>query len=341
MVEEEITIKVSIRTISEVTGFSPATISNALNHKKGVNKETAKEIFKVANEMGYVNKQKILRIKLVIYKRNGLIIDNSPFFTNLLEGVETECRESGYEMMVSNLDKRSDSFEQRLDEILEDAATAVIMLGTEALDEDFEKLKDAKCPIVILDSWCSSMAFNGVFINNIDSAKNAVENLIQKGHREIGYLRGEFRIKAFDAREDGYSRALNQYGINRNEQYIVTLSTTMEGAYKEMLSYLSHKPNLPTAFFADNDMIALGAMKALIEKGYRIPEDISIIGFDDLDASEIATPRLTTIRVFKQEMGQMAVRRLFDVIRDGNAIKTKTQVCTEFIERDSVKNITK
>jgi LacI family transcriptional regulator len=88
-------------------------------------------------------------------------------------------------------------------------------------------------------------------------------------------------------------------------------------------------------------MIALGAMKALIEKGYRIPEDISLIGFDDLDSCEISTPRLTTIRVFKQEMGQLAVRRLRDVIKDGNGIKSKIQICTEFIERESVRDITK
>lgn len=334
-------MKASIKTISELTGFSPATISNALNHKKGVNKETSEKIFKVADEIGYAVESRISRIKLVIYKRNGSIVDNSPFFTNLLEGVETECRESGYDMVVCNLDRRSDSYEQRLDELLEDKTTAVIMLGTEALDEDFERYKDAKCPLVILDSWCTSMNFNGILINNADSAKNAVEHLIQKGHREIGYLRGKFRIKAFSARANGYNRALFKNGISIKEQYIVTLSTTMDGAYKDMISYLNQRPNLPTAFFADNDMIALGAMKALIEKGYRIPEDVSLIGFDDLTSCEISTPRLTTIKVFKQEMGQLAVRRLLEVIRDGNGIKSKIQICTEFVERDSVKDLRK
>lgn len=332
-------MKASIRKISELTGFSPATISNALNRKKGVNKETSEMIFKVAKEIGYENEYRISRIKLVIYKVNGSIIDNSPFFTNLLEGVEMECRESGYDMIVCNLDKRSADFEQRLEEILSDKATAVIMLGTEALDEDFERFKDARCPMVILDSWYTSMDFNGVLINNADSAKNAVEYLIRKGHREIGYLRGAFRIKAFSARSSGYSRALYKHGIPVKEDYIVTLSTTMDGAYKDMLNYLEGSPKLPTSFFADNDMIALGAMKALIEKGYRVPEDVSLIGFDDLSSCEISTPRLTTIRVFKQEMGQIAVRRLLEVIRNSKGIKSKIQICTEFVERDSVRQL--
>lgn len=334
-------MKPSIRKISDITGFSPATVSNALNQKKGVNKETSKAIFQVANELGYVNELKISRIMLVIYKRNGSIVDTSPFFTNLLEGVETECRESGYEMTICNLDRRSDSYETRLSEILNDRSTAIIMLGTEAQDEDFERFKDAKCPIVILDSWSTSMEFNGILINNADSARNAVEYLIEKGHTKIGYLRGGFRIKAFSARANGYSRALHKEGIGIKEEYIVTLNTTMDGAYKDMLTFLKKNPSLPTAFFADNDMIALGAMKALIEKGYRVPDDVSLIGFDDLSSSEISTPRLTTIRVFKQEMGQMAVRRLLDVIRNGTSIKSKTQVCTEFIERDSVKDLNK
>lgn len=334
-------MKASIRKISEITGYSPATISNALNNKKGVNRETSETIFKVANEIGYVNQSKVSKILLVIYKRNGSIIDNSPFFTNLLEGVESECREAGYDMTICNLDKRSASYNDRLDEILNDKTIGVIMLGTEALDEDFESYKNAKCPLVILDSWSTTMNFDGVLINNADSAKSAVEYLMKKGHTQIGYLKGRFRIKAFSARASGYSRALHKHGHSINEKYIVTLNTTMDGAYKDMLLYLESKPELPTAFFADNDMIALGAMKALIEKNYRIPEDISLIGFDDLASCEISTPRLTTIKVFKQEMGRMAVRRLIDVIRNGNGIKTKTQICTEFMERDSVKDLTR
>jgi LacI family transcriptional regulator len=295
----------------------------------------------VANEIGYSNETRISRIRLVIYKRNGSIIDNSPFFSNLLEGVENECREFGYELIISNLDRRSEYFDQRLEEILSDKTTAVIMLGTEAMDEDFDRFLDASCPMVILDSWSTSMNFNGILINNSDSAKNAVEYLIEKGHKEIGYLKGKFRIKAFHARATGYSRALYKHGIPINDQYIVPLSTSMDGAYKDMLLYLNQKPKMPTAFFADNDMIALGSMKALIEKGYRVPEDISLIGFDDLESCEISTPRLTTIRVFKQEMGQLAVRRLRDVIKDENGIKSKIQICTEFVERDSVKDLNK
>ena len=105
-------MKASIKQISEITGFSPATISNALNHKKGVNQKTAERIFQVAKEIGYISENKITKIKLVIYKRNGLIIDDSPFFPILLKGVENECRASGYEMVICNVDRNDPDYEE-------------------------------------------------------------------------------------------------------------------------------------------------------------------------------------------------------------------------------------
>ena len=334
-------MKISIKKISEATGFSPATISNALNYKKGVNKDTSAEIFRVAKEMGYISEVRISKIKFVIYKRNGLIIDDSPFFSLLIGGVEKECRASGYELVIYNLDRCNADYEERVKWILNDTASAVVLLGSELMDEDLDLYKGAKCPLLILDYWDSDMNFNGVLINNADSARMAVEYLIDKGHKEIGYLRGNFRIKAFRSRAVGYSIALSKHNLVQNKKYTFMLSTTMDGSHKDMEAYLKKKPKLPTAFFADNDMIALGAMKALQEAGYKIPEDISIIGFDDLPFSEIATPRLTTIRVSKQEMGQLAVRRIIDMMKYGGDIRTKIQVCTDFVERDSVRNLNK
>lgn len=332
-------MKVSIKLISEATGFSPATVSNALNNKRGVNKETAAEVFRAAKEMGYIPENRITKIKFVIYKRNGKIIDDTPFFKLLIDGVENECRKLGYEMVICNLDRRTEDYEEQVRWLIGDATAAVILLATELMDEDLELFRSAKCPFLIFDSFDSAMSFNGVLINNADSARVAVEYLMGKGHKKIGYLRGEFRIKAFRSRYMGYSRALNNHGITVDKQYTFTLDTTLEGSYRKMSEILQKKPELPTAFFADNDVIALGAMKALQEHGHRVPEDISIIGFDDLPFCEISSPRLTTIRVSKQEMGEVAVRRMHEMIREPEGIKLKIGVCTNFVERDSVKEI--
>ena len=333
-------MKVSIRDLSRMTGFSPATISNALNHKKGVNRETAEEIFRVARETGYLSANTVTKIKLVIFKKNGLIIEDTPFFQKLIDGLEEECHRLGYEMVISQVDQRDSDYEKQVRDILSEQGSAVVLLATEMMDGDLEIYRNASCPLVVLDHWTESMDFNAVLINNADAARMITEHLLDYGHTEIGYLRGMFRIKGFRSRFVGFQTALKKYKVPYKEEYTITLGTSLNGAYQDMLKYLKKNPKLPTAFFADNDMIALGAMKALQEMGYRIPEDVSIVGFDDLPFSEISWPSLTTLRVPNKEMGRMAVRRVAELV-DGIAMDavTKIQVCPKIIYRNTVKKM--
>lgn len=333
-------MKVSIRDLSKMTGFSPATISNALNHKKGVNKETAEEIFRVARETGYLSANAVTKIRLLIFKKNGLIIDDTPFFQSLIEGFEEECHRLGYEMVISRADQRDPDYLNQVQELLREQGAAVVVLATEMMDGDLEPFRNPPCPLVILDHWSESMELNAVLINNADAARMITEHVLDYGHTEVGYLRGAFRIKGFRSRFVGFQTALKKRRIPYHEEYTVTLGTSLNGAYQDMLQYLKKKPKLPTAFFADNDMIALGAMKALQEMGYRVPEDVSVVGFDDLPFSAISSPALTTLRVPNKEMGRIAVRRLAELVEGIAAdVVTKTQVCPKVIYRNTVKKL--
>lgn len=330
-------MKVSIRELSRMTGFSPATVSNALNHKKGVNSETAQIIFKAARESGYITEASVTKIKLVVFRKNGSIVDDTPFFPALIRGFELECRRFGYEMVLCNVDQRDADYEQEVHSILSENGSAAVILGTEMMDGDLEIFRKAPCPLVLLDHWTESMEFNAILINNADAARMATEYLIENNHKEIGYIQGAYRIKGFRSRFVGYQSALRKHGLPCQQNNLFTVSTTMNGAYRDMLEILEKREDLPTAFFADNDMIALGCMKAFQEKGYRIPDDISIIGFDDLPFSEISSPRLSTMRVPNTEMGMMAVRRIVDMIKGKDQIAVKVQVCPKLIVRDSVR----
>lgn len=333
-------MKVSIKKISQITGFSPATVSNALNRKRGVNPVTSEKILKAAEMLGYQQGKTITKIKFVTYRKNGLIIDDSQIFPAMIEGVERQAKELGYETTFCHLNYEDESFEIRLKEFLEDTNCLVILLGTEMTEEDYVPFYDYKGYLIVLDGWSDEMIFDGIMINNTDAVCNAMEYLVEKGHREIGYLRGDYRIKSFRYREYGYHRVMGRHRLVRKPEYEVTVGTKLESAYQDMKKYLEHTDRLPTAFFADNDVIAIGAMRAMKEKGIRIPEDISIVGFDDIRFGTVSTPGLTTVRVFKQEMGEVAVRRALDHIKySGKDIKMKIQVCTQFIERDSVRQI--
>lgn len=333
-------MKVSIRDLSKMTGFSPATISNALNHKKGVNKETAEEIFRIARETGYLSANAVTKIRLLIFKKNGLIIDDTPFFQSLIEGFEEECHRLGYEMVISRADQREQDYLNQVQELLREQGAAVVVLATEMMDGDLEPFRNPPCPLVILDYWSESMELNAVLINNADAARMITEHVLDYGHKEVGYLRGSYRIKGFRSRFVGFQTALKKRKLPYREEFTVTLGTSLNGAYQDMLQFLKKNPRLPTAFFADNDMIALGAMKALQEMGYRIPEDVSVVGFDDLPFSAISSPALTTLRVPNKEMGKIAVRRLAELVEGiGTDVVTKTQICPSIIYRDTVKKI--
>lgn len=331
-------MKVSIRTISQITGFSPATVSNALNHKKGVNPETAETILHMARKHGYSFESKVNKIRFVTFRRNGLIIDESQFFSQVMEGVERQAKDFGYETIYSKVDLEP-GYEQQVQEIVEDPYTAIILLGTEMLEEDYQLFEHHVAPLILLDGWCESISYDGVFIDNTDAACSATKYLIDHGHERIGYLKGDFRIAAFRYRERGVRQALERQKMPYDPAYEVTVGTTVTSAYEDMKKYLAEKRELPTAFFADNDVIACSAVRAMKEAKIRVPEDVSIVAFDDVPFSTMANPALTTVHVYRQEMGEIAVRRLLDNINYNNHVKTKIQVCSELVERESVRRL--
>ena len=332
-------MKIGIKQISEISGYSIATVSNVLNKKKGVSSQTADAILQIARENGYLTENIVKSIKLVIYKKHGLVVSDTPFFGALIEGVEGECRAQGYPLEICNLNSSSRSFDEILKELLNDHTTAILLLATELEEEDLKLFDSTATPIMLLDNWFASMKYNATLINNIDSAFRAVSYLVEKGHRTIGYLKSSKRINNFSYRNVGYNQALLNAGLSADPRYAVPLTPTMEGAYTDMDAYLRGKPELPTAYFADNDIIAFGVIKALKQHGHSVPDDVSIVGFDDMPFCEISSPALTTIRVFKREMGALAVKNLLDLIRLQSPVPTKIEVSTEFIERDSVKYI--
>lgn len=337
-------MKVNIKQISDVTGFSAATISNALNGKRGVNKDTAEQIFTVAKRLGYVTEKKINKIKLVVCKKTGDVVTDTPFFLDLLAGMERTGREFGYDTVVTNL---SLSDAEEIEQLKREVTTGVILLATELSEEDMKQFDDCEAPLVVIDSWYDNMKYDSVLISNTDSVCQAVEYLFDKGHERVGYLKGTDRITNFYYRQLGFERAHQKRKKPLHSEYDVEIRPMADIAYQDMKQYLERMKKksedlhtvLPTAYFADNDIIAIGALKALQEAGIRVPEDVSLIGFDDMPFCEMSSPKLTTIRVFKQEMGMIAVKRLLEHLAEAKVINTKIQVCTQFIERESVRKL--
>lgn len=331
--------KVSVREISRATGFSPATVSNALNGKRSVSEETARIIREAAQNMGYQQTAQLDAITFVLARKNGKIVDESTFHPSVIEGVERQARRHGMSTSFVSLDFSDlDAVRPQVEAITNDPSAAIVLLGTELGEGDYELFRDCVAHIIVLDSWSDRYDFDAVVMSNEDSTLRAVNHLIDNGHTKIGYLAGDFRIQNFKARERGFVRALAEAGIDANEAWRVPLGTTLEAAYEDMATWLANtsREELPTAFFADNDVLAVGALRALSEAGIAVPGDVSIIGFDDLSVGAFSNPPLTTVHVLKHEVGEIAVRRLVGNISNPKKYTCKTQVSTYFVERKSV-----
>ncbi|MCR5758636.1 MAG: LacI family DNA-binding transcriptional regulator [Selenomonas sp.] len=328
-------MKVNIRKISELSGFSPATVSNALNNKKGVNHETAMQILAIAKECGYISETKIQSIKLVYYHDSGEIVSDSPFFNNLLESVSNACREEGMDMKVVNLYRRDGNYAQQVELLLQDTSAAILLVGTELSEEDAKAFLDTKMPLVLLDCSFAALPFHSVLMDNENSMGQAAEYLIGLGHRKIGYLRSKVPSHNFQERYRGYEQIMRQHGLAVEKKYGYEVPVSITGAYEMFCRLLEEDRELPTAFLADNDMIALGVMQALQKHQIRIPEDISVVGFDDIEFSRVCAPGLTTVRVHMKELGELAVNKLLEVIKRPQSIPARTQMYTKLVLRGS------
>lgn len=328
---------VGVREISRKTGFSPATVSNALNHKRGVNKDTAAIIMRAAQELGYDRTNRITHVNFVLARKTGQILDEGTFHMGVVEGVEKAAASQGLGTIFTTVELSDRQLAARqAHDIVREPSNAVVLLGTEMAEEDYGLFRGSEVPFVVVDGWSDHLFFESIVTSNENSALRAVSYLIKMGHRDIGYIAGSYRIKNFPLRERGYRRAMREANLPVNPDFRVEVGTTVNTAYESMRSWLSGSPLLPTAFFVENDIMALGCMRAMTEHGIKIPEEVSMFGFDDLSFASISNPPLSTMHVPNREMGELAVRTIVDRMREPRDFTSVMHLSTTFVERQSV-----
>jgi len=336
-------MRLKAKDIAKKLSISPSAVSFVLNNKPGVSEETRRKVLKVIEQMGYntniFSKSTLTHnrnIRFIIYKKHGLVVSDTPFFSTLMEGIDREARSLGYNLIVTYIDENKDNLMKILHIIKETSPDGIMLLATEMTKEDLKPFKKLNIPLLLLDSYFESENLDTVIINNIEGVHKATCYLVELGHIDIGYLHSSVWINNFDQRMAGFKKAINHKGLKLNKNFIFCLESTIDGSYKNMFKILENKPQLPTAVFADNDIIAFGAMKAMKEFGIKIPQDVSVVGFDDMPFCKMIDPPLTTARVYKQRMGMIALKRLVERIDETPAETIKIEVNTTLIERKSV-----
>jgi LacI family transcriptional regulator len=185
-------------------------------------------------------------------------------------------------------------------------------LGTELNAHELNFITALKKPIVFIDTYFPLSVFDCIDMDNDDGVFRSVQYLYNCGHRSIGLVRSSLETRNFKMREEGFRESMEYFSLPVQEKHILSVDPTLDGSSGGIGAYLDKGNSLPTAFFCMNDIMAFGCIRALRDHGIRIPEDISIIGFDDLPSSSITEPPLTTIRVSAHQIGERALERLSD-----------------------------
>lgn len=339
--------KVKMEDIAKELGVSKNTVSLTLRGMPGISEETKKLIYEKANELGYKYKKSndinnfisnTCCICLLVAKNT---IDSANFYSSIQIGIEDEARQNGINTILYYFDEEVDSSEPLC--LANGIASAIITLGRFSLDA-IKELKKYNLPIVMVDHYFENLKLDYIISDNHYGAYIAIEHLIKCGHREIGFV-GDVNVSpCFLDRFLGYRSALNYYGVKFSKDLILE-EQSLENLVKEDLAVASNvlaknKANLPTSYFCCNDAEAIALIKVLSYLGKRVPEDVSIIGFDDIDLASLTTPGLTTIKVEKGLIGKKAVKRIVERLQSSNLAEEKLLISTTLIERGTVKNIT-
>lgn len=335
-------MKVTIRDIAERAGVSLATVSNALNNRKGVNEENRTRIMHIARQMGYKLPRTVSHddyIRLVMYKRNGQVLTETQYYQEIIAAIEEECRQSAVELQSTTIDvERDNDYMQMIKEVCREECAGILVLATEMRSVDLDPFLRAISPIVLLDNIFPHIAVNAIAVDNESAGYMATQRLLYMGHRRIGHITYNLQTNNTVMRRRAYEQAMRECGVTVREDDIWKVSPGMEEAYADMKNLLKIRQNhIPTAFFACNDITAAACIRALQDSGLRVPEDVSIIGMDDLSICVQCNPPFSSVRVLRKEMGKAAVRRIMDIktSHSGGCVM-KTTVDVELIERQSI-----
>lgn len=335
-------MKVTAKKLARDLGISEAAVSMALNNKPGVSTATRRRIIEEAEKQGYDFSRKAAfysdskgSICFVIYKKSGAVVGDTPFFSDLTDGISVACKKEHYDLVIRYVYEDEDMADQ-LYRLSSANFNGVILLATEMDAASISYFSQFRYPMLILDTYFETLDYNCVLINNNQGAFLATSYLIKKRRTQPGYLHSAYHIGNFDERADGFYKAIRANGMSPSKTIIHRLTPSQEGAYADMKALMNAGEELADCYFADNDNIAIGAINALKEAGYRIPEDIAVVGFDDIPLCEYIDPPLTTIHVPKYIMGETAVKRLIDMLEHEAEHPIKIEVGVSLKKRKSV-----
>lgn len=327
--------KVTMKDIAEMAGVSKATVSMVMNKKDAsISESTREKILKIAKEMSYIPNSIARSLSTKKSGTIGIILPDitNPFFSEMARAVEDEAERLEYNLMICNTDNDIHKEEKYIQLLISKLIDGIIFMSGGRSNKSITLLKNNNVPFVLVDRYIEGYKDDyGVFSLNTQGIKEGIRYLYEKGKRRIIFVKGSENLEVSKQRLEGYIDAMKNYGIY-DEKYIFEGDFNVKGGIIATEKIISKFQDLDAILYS-NDMMALGGMKILLRNGYKIPKDISVVGFDNIYMSAVIEPELTTISQPIYKMGEKACSILINVINGVPPIEKQVYFETKLIVR--------
>ncbi len=304
-------VLMDIRTVAERANVSIATVSRTINHVPTVNAKMAKRVWEAIRELNYFPNTQARALVSGRTRLLGLIVSEitNPFFPELIQGFEDIAVENGYEILVSSTNYDPRRMNLCIRRMLERKAEGVAVMTFGIEEPMLEQLAERNIPLVFVDQGPDRPGISLLKVDYHHGIRQGVQHLAALGHRNIAFISGPMRLHSAQSRLAAFSKSLTECGIAINQDWIVEGDHTLEGGIVATEKLLSGA-RLPTAVMCSNDMTAIGVLHKAYRAGLRVPDDLSVIGFDDIHITQVMIPPLTSIQMSRTELARAAVNAL-------------------------------
>lgn len=336
--------RTTLKDVAQLAGVSSATVSYVLNGKQTISEDTKQRVMDAIAQLDYVPDLGARGLSMRDSKLIGVVVPQTEpgdrlmlqnsFYSEILGSIEYYARQKGYHILIS----ATDANESYLSLAKKRNLDGVIVIGMYP-DDFYQQMKKTQIPIVLIDSYCNDHYYHNIRIDDAYGTYMATRYAIECGHRDIAFFAGQIKENGvMKKRLLGYTQALSEYGIKFNDRFVFERQIDFESGIA-LAEELAKSKLSVTAVVAAADILAIGAMKGFYNAGFRVPEDYSVIGFDDLEIAGYMSPGLTTVRQQISLKGQKAVELLLSHLENPQLSKQELILPLELIERESVKKL--
>lgn len=326
----------TIHDVAKEAGVSITTVSHVINKTRFVSEELANRVNAAIGKLHYQPSSLARGLRTNTSGTIGIVIPDStnPFFAEVVRGIEDYCYKKGYSAFLCNSDGKTEKEYCYLQILREKSVDGIVLVSSGDNQDSQELLGKSNIPYVIIDRQVPFLKADTVLIDNYKGGYDAASHLISLGHRSIGCITGPSQVTPSWQRRKGYTQALQDHGLPMEESLIIQ-GDFKSGSGREGLRRFLEMKSPPTAIFACNDIMAIGAMAAARERGISVPDHISIIGFDDIALASLVVPQLTTVSQPKKLLGKTGAKLLLRRIKQEQVEKEDIVLQPELIIRSS------